>query len=151
MPSDLARYLFCSCYAATKSRSPRLTDFPKQLLPAHRNLDHGVKDACFADRFRVQLSGSPSTTITSHISKDGHYYIHDDPRQCRSLSVREAARLQTFPDDYFFEGNQTQQYHQVGNAVPPLLARQLAEVVSAAILSIDLGETVDTDDARASA
>jgi len=130
MASDLRRYLFCASFARVHHRSPVLADFPDELLPAHANVVAGAVGTDFADRFRVQIADRPSTTITSHISKDGHYYIHDDPSQCRSLSVREAARLQTFPDDYFFEGNRTQQYHQVGNAVPPLLARQLAAVVA---------------------
>ncbi len=129
MPDDLTRYLFASSFAAAHGYSPKLSDFPTRILPAHRNVNAGVQASHFSDRFRVQLADRPSSTITSHISKDGHYYIHYDPSQCRSLSVREAARLQTFPDDYFFEGNRTQQYHQVGNAVPPLLARQLAGVV----------------------
>lgn len=125
MPSDLFRYLFAACYAQVYQKSPKLCDFPEDLLPKHAN----AKSKVFVDRFHVQIAGQPSSTIVSHISKDGHYYIHPDPVQCRSLTVREAARLQTFPDNYFFCGNRTAQFHQVGNAVPPYLAKQIAEII----------------------
>jgi len=132
MDSDLARYLFCSVFAKvnylagnTIRQSPKLKDFPESLLPNHKN----AKSGKFVDRFKVQEKGLPATTITSHISKDGHYYVHYDSSQCRSLTVREAARIQTFPDNYFFEGTRTQQYVQVGNAVPPLLANKIAKIV----------------------
>lgn len=130
MPSDLRRYLFASVFADVTGKSPKLSDFPKSLLPAHRNVELGRIGKMFSDRFRVQLPDQVSTTITSHISKDGHYFIHYDPSQCRSLTVREAARLQTFPDNYSFEGPRTAQYHQVGNAVPPYLAAQIAEIIA---------------------
>ena len=130
MPSDLRRYAFASSFAAATGRSPKLADFPESLMPNHKNVDLGRKGKMFSDRFRVQLSGKPATTITSHISKDGHYFIHYDPAQCRSLTVREAARIQTFPDNYKFEGPRTAQYHQIGNAVPPYLSRQIAAVIA---------------------
>lgn len=129
MDSDLKRYLFAAVHARIGGVSPKARAFPQVLAPEHVSWATGK----FADRFRVQVAGEPSTTVTSHISKDGHYFIHPDPMQCRSLTVREAARLQTFPDDYLFLGNRTQQYVQVGNAVPPYLARQIAQILMQAL------------------
>jgi DNA (cytosine-5)-methyltransferase 1 len=130
MPSDLRRYMFAAVFAEVTGRTPKLKDFPQVLLPDHENVQLGRLGQMFNDRFRVQLPEQVATTITSHISKDGHYFIHYDASQCRSLTVREAARIQTFPDNYKFEGNRTAQYHQVGNAVPPYLAMQIAEIIA---------------------
>ena len=131
MASDLARYLFAATFAHSQGYSPRLDVFPSKLLPDHLNVQlwSEAEAIPFKDRFRVQCRDEPATTVVAHIAKDGHYYIHYDPSQCRSLTVREAARLQTFPDNYFFAGNRTEQYTQVGNAVPPLLAHKLARIV----------------------
>lgn len=139
IPKDLHRYLFASCFAKVLGRSPTLKDFPRTLLPKHKNVSKARKQSLFSDRFRVQLLGKPASTITSHISKDGHYFIHPDSSQCRSLTVREAARLQTFPDNYFFAGMRTAQYEQVGNAVPPYLARQIAKIVYDVLLQASNG------------
>lgn len=130
MRRDLYRYFYAACYAKVNKKSPTLRDFPNELKPKHKSAKKSAKvKNSFTDRFRVQLLTKPATTIMSHISKDGHYYIHPDPKQCRSLTVREAARVQTFPDNYFFEGSRTEQYIQIGNAVPPYLAYQIAEIV----------------------
>ncbi len=137
MPSDLERYMFAACWAKATGKSPKSHDFPDELAPSHDNWKSGK----FNDRFRVQPWDMPSSTVTCHLAKDGHYFIHPDPAQCRSMTVREAARLQTFPDNYYFKGNRTQQYIQVGNAVPPLLAHQIATALHDALQQIFASRT----------
>ena len=138
MASDLHRYIFASAYAEVHGTNPRLGDYPAELLPHHKNVKKAIQGSShFSDRFKVQMRNRPGSTITSHMAKDGHYYIHYDSSQCRSLTVREAARIQTFPDDYFFEGSRSRQYIQVGNAVPPFLAFKIARVVGK-LFEVDL-------------
>ncbi|MBC5782649.1 DNA cytosine methyltransferase [Ramlibacter sp. USB13] len=149
MPSDLIRYLFVAAFGEETDTSPRLHDFPKCLLPAHKNVDpENVAGSIFKDRFRVQVGKLHAMTVTSHIAKDGHAFIHPRAVQCRSLTVREAARLQTFPDSYVFLGNRTSQYTQVGNAVPPYLARQIASVVADTLKRARLDEPSSCQEPR---
>lgn len=93
-------------------------------LQTHKNV------LAFLDRYKVVDPTGHSHTVVAHISKDGHYYIYPDKKQVRSISVREAARIQSFPDDYFFEGGRTAAFKQIGNAVPPLMAAALAKTIS---------------------
>lgn len=95
-------------------------DLPEE-LKTHKNV------TSFTDRYKVVNGLGVSHTVVAHIAKDGHYYIHPDEKQCRSISVREAARLQSFPDDFYFEGSRSAAFKQIGNAVPPLMANAIAK------------------------
>lgn len=93
------------------------------------NLIRHSNTKTFSNRFQVVNGNGISHTVVAHIAMDGHYYIHPDFEQNRSISIREAARIQSFPDDYFFEGSRTAAYKQIGNAVPVLMAEGIAEKI----------------------
>lgn len=99
-------------------------------LKTHRNRQS------FIDRYKVVDRNSVSHAVLAHLAKDGHYFIHPDPGQARSLTVREAARIQSFPDDYLFEGPRSAKYVQIGNAVPPRMAAGIAEKVKEMLIHL---------------
>ena len=92
-------------------------------LKTHKHTDK------FLDRFKALSWNSPSHTVVAHISKDGHHYIHPDTKQNRSITVREAARLQGFPDNYYFLDSRTSAFTQIGNAVPPIFSKKMADAI----------------------
>ena len=102
---------------------------PERLI-RHKNT------SSFTNRFQVVNGDGISHTVVAHIAMDGHYYIHPDIKQNRSITIREAARIQSFPDDYFFEGSRTAVFKQIGNAVPPLMAEKIAKKIKEILKSI---------------
>lgn len=106
----------------------RYNELPEE-LQSHRN------KITFTDRFKVLNLSGLSHTLVAHLSKDGHYYIYPDLKNPRSISIREAARIQSFSDDYFFEGSRTSCYRQIGNAVPVLLAQAIAKQIKKELIN----------------
>lgn len=101
--------------------SQRIDDLPKKLNPYRTDI--------FKDKYKKQPWSRPSSTILAHLSKDGLMFIHPDRRQNRSLTPREAARLQSFNDTFFFQAPNTHRFIQIGNAVPPLFARAIGSSI----------------------
>lgn len=91
----------------------------------------------FGNRYTVQEYDKPGRTVVAHLYKDGNLFIHPDSEQARTFTVREAARIQSFPDDFIFEGSRTDQYKQVGNAVPPFMAEAVAKAMREVLKEID--------------
>ncbi|MCM1283164.1 MAG: DNA cytosine methyltransferase [Muribaculaceae bacterium] len=100
----------------------------QELLVNRPDLNH-EKQRVFGNSYAVQWWDLPSKTIIAHLYKDGNQFIHPDSSQSRTFTVREVARIQSFPDDFVFEGPRTEQFKQIGNAVPPLLAEAVAKCI----------------------
>jgi len=119
--NDLAIYKIVA-EAKKNGRNIKYSDLDSR-LKTHKHTDK------FLDRFKALSWNSPSHTVVAHISKDGHHYIHPDTKQNRSITVREAARLQGFPDNYYFLDSRTSAFTQIGNAVPPIFSKKMADAI----------------------
>lgn len=119
-PNDLKIYKLVIKAWNKENKRLKYSDVPESLR-TQKNTDS------FLDRFKVVDGKGIAHTVIAHIAKDGHYYIHPDIDQCRSISVREAARIQSFSEDFYFEGSRTATFRQIGNAVPPLMSKAIAK------------------------
>ena len=117
--NDAAIYEYAIKLWNSKQVRVKYTDLPIELR-TQKNEDS------FLDRFKVVNGKGKAHTVVAHLAKDGHYYIHPALSVCRSISVREAARMQSFPDNFYFEGSRSAMFKQIGNAVPPLMAKTIA-------------------------
>lgn len=117
--NDAAIYAYSIKLWDSKQVRVKYTDLPIELR-TQKNEDS------FLDRFKVVNGKGNAHTVVAHLAKDGHYYIHPSLNVCRSISVREAARVQSFPDNFYFEGSRSAMFKQIGNAVPPLMAKTIA-------------------------
>lgn len=120
--NDASIYAYAIKLWDSKQVRVKYTDLPIELR-TQKNEDS------FLDRFKVVNGKGKAHTIVAHLAKDGHYYIHPSLDVCRSISVREAARMQSFPDNFHFEGSRSAMYKQIGNAVPVLMAKKIAESI----------------------
>lgn len=120
--NDAAIYAYAIKLWDSKQVRVKYTDLPIELR-TQKNEDS------FLDRFKVVNGKGNAHTIVAHLAKDGHYYIHPNKKNCRSISVREAARMQSFPDNFYFEGSRSAMFKQIGNAVPVLMANTIAESI----------------------
>lgn len=119
---DLEIYSIAAAKWINYNERLRYSDLPAR-LKNHKN------ETSFLDRFKVVNGNGISHTLVAHIGRDGHYFIYPELNNPRSISVREAARIQAFPDDYFFEGGRTSAFKQIGNAVPPLMSYKIARTI----------------------
>lgn len=121
--NDASIYAYAIKLWDSKQIRVKYTDLPLELR-TQKNEDS------FLDRFKVVNGKGKAHTVVAHIAKDGHYYIHPSLSVCRSISVREAARMQSFPDNFYFEGSRSAMFKQIGNAVPVLMAKRIAESIN---------------------
>ena len=122
--NDAAIYAFALKMWNNQHVRLKYTDLPVELR-SQKN------ENSFLDRFKVVDGEGKAHTLVAHLAKDGHYYIHPNKKYCRSISVREAARMQSFPDNFYFEGSRSAMFKQIGNAVPPLMAASIAKSINA--------------------